>query len=89
MRRISIPPNVAPGVHSHNGPVFGTIESGSVHFQVDADEGRILKPGDVFYEPADRTITRFDATEEGVVFLAWFPVAWGVVPSLALGEAPE
>lgn len=88
VRRISIPPTVSPGVHWHNGPVFGTVESGSVHFQVDADEGRVLKQGDVFYEPAGRTITRFDATDEGVTFLAWFPVPPGVVPSLTLGEAP-
>ena len=87
VRRITIPPKVASGAHWHNGPVFGTIESGSVQFQVGVEEARILRSGDIFFEPADRTITRFDATEEGVTFLAWFPLAHGSSPSLTLGEA--
>ena len=89
VRRITIAPNVAPGVHWHNGPVFGVVEAGSVRFQVESDDERILHAGDVFYEPGDRTITRFDATGEGVTFLAWFPLPDGVSPELTMGEAPK
>jgi quercetin dioxygenase-like cupin family protein len=87
-RRITIPPNVALGAHWHNGPVFGVIEAGSVHFQVGAEDERILARGDVFSEPAEVTITRFDATADGVTFLAWFPLPGGRSPELTMGDAP-
>jgi len=32
----------------------------------------ILRAGDVFYEPAEILIDRFDATSEGVTFLGYF-----------------
>jgi quercetin dioxygenase-like cupin family protein len=74
VRRITMGPSVPAGPHRHNGPVFGSIERGSVVFQVGDGQETVLRPGDVFYEPAHEVITRFDATEEGVVFLAWFPL---------------
>ncbi len=88
VRRITIPANVHLGAHWHNGPVFGTIETGSVFFQVGSGEEAILRAGDTFYEPGGQTISRFDATEEGVTFLAWFPVATGVEPELTMGPMP-
>lgn len=72
VRRITLQPNVAGGPHHHNGPVFGAIEHGSVVFQVDGGTAAILRAGDVFYEPADALIDRFDATSEGVTFLGYF-----------------
>lgn len=88
VRRISIAPDVHPGAHWHNGPVFGVIERGSVHVQVGDGPERILTAGDTFFEPADVTITRFDATDEGVTFLAWFPVSADVEPELTMGPGP-
>ncbi|WP_285041286.1 cupin domain-containing protein [Plantibacter sp. LMC-P-059a] len=88
VRRITIPADVHPGAHWHNGPVFGVVESGSVFFRVGNGEQTVLRTGDTFYEPANETITRFDATDEGVTFLAWFPVPAGITPELIMGEPP-
>lgn len=87
VRRITIAPDFHVGPHWHNGPVFGTIETGSVSFQVGAGPQTVLRAGDTFHEPANETIV-FDATDEGVTFLAWFPMPAGVEPELTMGEAP-
>ncbi|RFA09284.1 hypothetical protein B7R54_08620 [Subtercola boreus] len=85
VRRITLQPDVAGGPHHHNGPVFGSIESGSVFFQVDGGSPTILRAGDVFYEPADTLIDRFDATSEGVTFLGYFLVGPDQAPELTPG----
>lgn len=82
IRRITVQPNVSVGPHRHNGPVFGAVERGSVHFQVDGGPERILRAGDTFYEPAEALIDRFDATEEGVTFLGYFLTGPGEQPVL-------
>jgi len=91
IRRITLQPNVAGGPHHHNGPVFGSIETGSVNFQVDGGAENILRAGAVFYEPAGVLIDRFDATAEGVTFLGYFLVGPGEVPQLIAGaqQAPN
>ncbi|MWV31963.1 cupin domain-containing protein [Rathayibacter iranicus] len=86
VRRITIAPNIHPGAHWHNGPVIGIVESGSVHFHVKGEEPVILHAGDTFYEPADTTIVRFDATHEGVTFVGWFPLSAGTDTELTMGE---
>ena len=86
---LAIAAGVTPGAHWHNGPVFGVIERGSVFFQVDEDAERVLHAGDTFFEPADTTIARFDATDEGVTFLAWFPMPSAVEPDLIMGRIPD
>ncbi len=82
-RRISIPPATASERHTHNGPVFGCIERGSVVFQVDGGDQMVLRAGDVFHEPMGAVIERFDATDEGAVFIAFFPVGPHEEPVLA------
>ena len=72
VRRITLPPDTAAGAHHHNGPVVGAIVSGTVLFGVAGSEPVTLNPGDVFHEPADTTITHFDAGPEGAVFLGYF-----------------
>ncbi|MGH1548574.1 cupin domain-containing protein [Leifsonia poae] len=89
VRRIEIAPGLHPGAHWHNGPVFGVIERGSVLFAVGDGPEWVLRPGDTFFEPGDRTIARFDATEEGVTFLAWFPLPESVSPELTMGSLPS
>lgn len=89
VRRITIAADFHAGAHWHNGPVFGVIESGSVYFQVGNEAESVLHAGDTFYEPGDETITRFDATKEGVTFLAWFPVPTGTEPEVTMGELPD
>ena len=88
LRRITLQPDVAGGPHHHNGPVFGVIESGSVHFQVDGGAETILRAGDVFYEPEGALIDRFDATSEGVTFIGCFLNHTGEDPVLTAGPPP-
>jgi quercetin dioxygenase-like cupin family protein len=89
VRRITIAPDFHAGAHWHNGPVFGVIESGSVYFQVGNDSPSVLHSGDTFHEPGNETIARFDATSEGVTFLAWFPVPANAEPELVMGAHPD
>jgi quercetin dioxygenase-like cupin family protein len=88
VRRITMPPGFAPGAHRHSGPVFGVIERGSAVVQVEGAPAVRLGPGEVFSEPADTVIRRFDATEEGVVFLGWFLLGPGEAPAMD-AVAPE
>jgi quercetin dioxygenase-like cupin family protein len=82
VRRITIAPHHSPGPHTHNGPVFGSIETGSAVYQIEGGPETVLNPGDVFYEPEATRIARFDAQGEGVTFLAHFPVGPGEAPRL-------
>ena len=77
VRRIQLPAGTVPGLHVHNGPVFGSIVQGSVAYQQDGEPVAILTPGDVFYEPGGVRIARFDALEEDVTFLAYYLLAPG------------
>ncbi|WP_350280092.1 hypothetical protein [Kribbella sp. HUAS MG21] len=78
VRRITIGPRTALGAHVHNGPVFGNILSGSAIYQQSAgDEPQVLRAGDVFYEPGVERIARFDTEDEGVEFIAYFPLTAG------------
>jgi len=81
VRRITIAPGHAGGLHVHNGPVFGSIETGSAVYQIEGGTASVLGPADVFYEPEGVRVARFDAGEEGVTFLGYF--------LLAAGESPE
>ena len=81
-RRITIPAGAPTGPHTHNGPVFGVVLSGTAFVQVDGSEVIPLGPGQTFFEPAETTIDRFDGGDDELVFLAWFPVPDGVEPEL-------
>jgi quercetin dioxygenase-like cupin family protein/catechol 2,3-dioxygenase-like lactoylglutathione lyase family enzyme len=83
VRRITIEPSAAGGAHMHNGPVVGAIESGSVVFQIGDAPATTLRAGDVFYEPADEIVSKFDATDEGVTFLGYFLLSVGQDAELA------
>ncbi|MCP2167636.1 cupin domain-containing protein [Goodfellowiella coeruleoviolacea] len=72
IRRITIAPHHAGGLHVHNCPVFGSVETGSVVYQIEGEPASVLGPGDVFYEPQGVRIARFDAQEDGVTFLGYF-----------------
>ena len=86
IRRITIAPGYAAGLHVHNGPVFGNIETGSAVYQIEGEAAEVLQPGDVFYEPEDVRIARFDAQEDGVTFLGYFLLADGVDAGLVFPE---
>ncbi len=86
VRRISISPGTTGGAHIHNGPVFGTIEKGSVTFQIGDEAETTLRAGDVFYEPAGVVVSKFDTSDEEVVFLGYFLLAEGVAPEIEFTE---
>jgi quercetin dioxygenase-like cupin family protein len=77
VRRIVIAPDTAGGLHVHNGPVFGSIESGSAVYQIEGEPETVLAAGDTFYEPAGVRIARFDALESGVTYLGYFLLTAG------------
>jgi quercetin dioxygenase-like cupin family protein len=77
VRRIRIAPGHAAGLHVHNGPVVGSIVEGSVIYQIEGESESVLGPGEVFFEPEGARIARFDAGEDGVTFLAYFPLGLG------------
>lgn len=77
IRRITLPPGIATGSHMHNGPVFGSIERGTVTFQITDGPEVTLRAGDTFFEPANTVISRFDASAQGAVFLGYFLLAHG------------
>jgi quercetin dioxygenase-like cupin family protein len=87
IRRITIAPGCAGGLHVHNGPVFGSIETGSAAYQIEGEPETVLRAGDVFYEPEGVPIARFDALEDGVTFLAYFLLADGMNAELIFPAA--
>ncbi|HTC68244.1 MAG TPA: cupin domain-containing protein [Acidothermaceae bacterium] len=82
VRRITIAPNHTAGLHVHNGPVFGSIETGSAVYQIQGEPAAVLGPGDVFYEPEGVRIARFDAQHQGVTFLGYFLLDAGEIPEI-------
>ena len=87
IRRITIAPGHAAGLHVHNGPVFGSIETGSAVYQIEGGPETVLEPGDVFYEPEGVRIARFDARDDGVTFLGYFLLADGMTAELVFPDA--
>jgi quercetin dioxygenase-like cupin family protein len=77
-------PGVASGPHRHNGAVLGWIESGTAVLEVEGRPARVLRAGDAFHEPADAVIRRFDAEDDGVVFVAAFLLGAGEEATLDL-----
>jgi quercetin dioxygenase-like cupin family protein len=86
VRRIRILAGTAVGLHVHNTPVVGNIVSGSVIYQIEGEPEQTLRAGDVFYEPQDVRIARFDALEDGVEFLGYFLASEGEDALLTVPE---
>src|SRR3954452_15494224 len=74
IKRITIPIGMVAGKHLHPCPVVGYIVSGTVLFQEEGKEQLLLKVGDAFYEPKNKTILHFDnaSTDEPLVFIAFY-----------------
>jgi quercetin dioxygenase-like cupin family protein len=58
--RIRFAPGQPTGLHRHPMSTVGVVTMGSFTFQPEGEEPRTLKTGDGFFEPAGRTILRFD-----------------------------
>lgn len=87
VRRITIAPGYPAGLHVHNGPVFGSIETGSAVYQIDGEPPVVLRPGDVFHEPEGARVARFDAQDDGVTFLGYFLLDVAQVPEIHFPDA--
>ena len=86
VREIRMAPGLAAGLHVHNAPVVGSIVAGSVTYQVDGEPAAVLRAGDVFHEPSGARIARFDAGDDGVVFLGYFLLAAGQEPQITFPD---
>ncbi|HLI85636.1 MAG TPA: cupin domain-containing protein [Bryobacteraceae bacterium] len=51
MTRLTVAPGGGSGPHKHPGPVFAYILKGEIENQVDPDQPKMYRAGDVFYEP--------------------------------------
>ena len=60
--------------HFHACSVVGYIASGSVLFQVEGEESKILHEGDAFHEPRNKVILHFDNASDSkpLVFIAFY-----------------
>lgn len=58
--RIRFAPGQPTGLHRHPMSTVGVVTQGSFIFQQEGDDARVLRTGDGFFEPAGRTILRFD-----------------------------
>jgi len=60
--------------HYHPCPVVGYIKSGTVLFQIEGEDSVILREGDAFYEPKDKTILHFDnaSIDQPLIFVAFY-----------------
>ena len=48
---VTLEPGQSSPPHRHPGPVFGYVLEGEYEWAIDDNKARILKVGDVFYEP--------------------------------------
>jgi|SRR5919202_4510405 quercetin dioxygenase-like cupin family protein len=73
-KEVTIPAGQAAPKHMHPCPVVGYVSSGSVLFQIEGEEKKIINQGEAFYEPKDKVILHFDnaSTEKPLVFIAFY-----------------
>lgn len=74
IKEVTMPKGQSAPKHLHECPVVGIVKSGSVLFQAEGEEAVIIKAGEAFYEPRNKTILHFDnaSTEEPLVFVAFY-----------------
>ncbi len=76
IKEVTIPQNGKAAFHLHPCPVVGHVVSGSVLYQEEGEEARIIKAGEAFYEPKNKHILHFDnaSDTEPLVFIAYYLV---------------
>jgi quercetin dioxygenase-like cupin family protein len=58
--RIKFAPGQPTGLHRHPVSTVGVVTAGSFNFHEEGKPARLLKTGETFFEPAGRTIVKFD-----------------------------
>jgi quercetin dioxygenase-like cupin family protein len=75
--RVQLPPGKQSGRHHHVGGVVGYVEQGEILFEVEGRPTLVLRAGDVFCEPPDAVIERFDNASSAAAasFVAFYCLA--------------
>lgn len=70
---VSFPAYQQAGRHLHPCPVIGCVTAGTILFQIEGQPSQLLKPGDVFFEPANAPVQHFDnPAAEPAAFIAYY-----------------
>ncbi len=79
--RVTLPPGLAAGRHTHPGGVAGYVISGRIAFEPAGQPEQELRAGSAFFEPAGAAISRFDnlSASQPATFIACY---------LATGDEP-
>lgn len=74
IKQVTIPVGQVAPKHTHPCPVVGYVTSGSVLFQIEGEEKRVIQQGEAFYEPKDKVILHFDndSPQEPLTFIAFY-----------------
>lgn len=74
IKEITMPPGQSAPKHLHPCPVVGYVSSGSVLFQIEGEESKIICQGEAFYEPKDTIILHFDNASqvESLTFITFY-----------------
>src|ERR1700753_689114 len=74
IKEIVFQPGQKTGLHFHPCPVVGYIAEGSVAFQIDGAEEKLLRAGDAFFEPPNTKILKFGNASDtrGMKFVAFY-----------------
>lgn len=74
IQQVTLPPGQPAPRHFHSCPVVGYVASGSVLFQIEGEESKIIPEGEAFYEPKNKTILHFDNASENkeLTFIAFY-----------------
>lgn len=74
IQQVTLPPGQPAPRHFHPCPVVGYVASGSVLFQIEGEESKIIPEGEAFYEPKNKTILHFDNASENkeLTFIAFY-----------------
>lgn len=74
IKEVTLPPGGAAPRHLHPCPVVGVVRRGSVLFQAEGEDSRIIHEGEAFYEPRNQPILHFDnaSPDEPLTFVAFY-----------------
>jgi quercetin dioxygenase-like cupin family protein len=74
IKEIDFEPGQETGMHTHPCPVVGFIVKGTATLQIDGGAMQHLAVGEAFYEPANKTILRFDngSADKPMSFVAFY-----------------
>lgn len=60
VREIAFHPKQVTGLHRHPCPVLSYVVEGTIRFQIRGGKTRMIRAGEICYEPAGAVIEKFD-----------------------------